>query len=270
MILLGNSPILVPHPWGWLERLLLTWPCLPLPTSRHIFPQSKMSLKCLAAQSIRHYNLDYQGQVTVLLLSCSPFFSPALLFSCSPALIHSLTSKLLLSCTPKPALLFSWFPAILDSYTPAFLFSCSPGLLHSCTPILLLSSSPALIHSLTPKLLLFCSPALLLSCSPALLLSCSSALLPPDLLPLDIVLSCSAILLLCCSPTLLIFLSSGTQSSWELHSHSWTLNYPTPSNNCQPQASYKICIHKFSEMKYIDSLKRCVFGKSFIYQNGFF
>ena len=28
------------------------------------YPQSKMSLKCLAAQSIRKYNLDYQGQVT--------------------------------------------------------------------------------------------------------------------------------------------------------------------------------------------------------------
>ena len=35
--------------------------CLNPPPSP---PQSKMSLKCLAAQSIRKYNLDYQGQVT--------------------------------------------------------------------------------------------------------------------------------------------------------------------------------------------------------------
>ena len=43
--------------------------CLNPPPSP---PQSKMSLKCLAAQSIRKYNLDYQGQVTTAIKLLSP------------------------------------------------------------------------------------------------------------------------------------------------------------------------------------------------------
>merc|ERR1719228_2349313 len=38
--------------------------------------QSKMSLKCLAAQSIRKYNLDYQGQVPLSLESFIKIHGP--------------------------------------------------------------------------------------------------------------------------------------------------------------------------------------------------